>query len=97
MKLNMRIRKPSRKNQALMVIGLVGLATTGTLMATAPSHDAKQVEEKTYPVTTMPVVAQDLAPEFKQGRDEAIDERTDIFCLGGILYRTLTGRTHVAG
>lgn len=65
MKFNMRIRKPSRKNQALMVIGLVGLATTGTLMATAPSHDAKQVEEKTYPVTTMPVVAQNLAPELK--------------------------------
>jgi multidrug efflux pump subunit AcrA (membrane-fusion protein) len=65
MKFNLRIRKPSRKNQALMLIGLVGLATTGTLMATAPSHDANEVEEKAHPVTTMPAVAQDLAPELK--------------------------------
>ena len=65
MKFNMRIRKPSRKNQALMVIGLVGLATTGTLMATAPSHNANDVEEKSFPVTTMPVTAQDIAPELR--------------------------------
>jgi multidrug efflux pump subunit AcrA (membrane-fusion protein) len=65
MKFNLRIRKPSRKNQALIAIGLIGLATTGTLMATAPSHDANAVEEKSYPVTTMPVMEQDLAPELK--------------------------------
>jgi multidrug efflux pump subunit AcrA (membrane-fusion protein) len=65
MKFNMRIRKPSGKNQALLVIGLLGLATTGTLMATAPTHDAKDVQEKAYPVTTMPVNAQDLAPELR--------------------------------
>ena len=65
MKFNMRIRKPSRKNQALILIGLVGLATTGTLMATAPSHDANQVEEKAWPVTTMPVAEENLAPELR--------------------------------
>jgi multidrug efflux pump subunit AcrA (membrane-fusion protein) len=65
MKFNMRIRKPSGKNQALLVIGLLGLATTGTLMATAPTHDANEVPEKTYPVTTMAVNAQDLAPELR--------------------------------
>ena len=65
MKFNMRISKPSRKNQALMIIGLMGLAMTGTLMATAPSHDAKEIKEKSFPVTTMPAVAQDIAPELK--------------------------------
>jgi multidrug efflux pump subunit AcrA (membrane-fusion protein) len=65
MKFNMRIRKPSRKNQALILIGLAGLATTGTLMATAPSHDATEVEEKAWPVTTMAVTEQDLAPELR--------------------------------
>lgn len=33
-----------------------------------------------------------LAPEFTTGKMNAVDERTDIFCLGGILYRLLTGR-----
>ena len=65
MKFNLRKLKPSRKNQALMVIGLVGLATTGTLMATAPSHDANEVKEKSYPVTTMPVTPHDVAPELR--------------------------------
>ena len=65
MKFAMRIPRPSRKNQALLIIGLAGLATTGTLMATAPSHDANQVEEKAWPVTTMAVVQEDLAPELR--------------------------------
>ncbi len=65
MKFNLRIRKPSRKNQALMLIGVMGLATTGTLMATAPNHDAREVEEKSFPVTTMEVTAQDIAPELR--------------------------------
>ncbi len=46
MKFNMRIKKPSRKNRALLLVAAVGLATTGTLMATAPSHDAREVAEK---------------------------------------------------
>jgi eukaryotic-like serine/threonine-protein kinase len=33
-----------------------------------------------------------LAPEFTSGEDFPGDERTDIFCLGGILYRILTGK-----
>ena len=65
MKFNLRIRKPSRKNQALMLIGLMGLATTGTLMATAPGHDARQIEEKAWPVTTMAALPEDLAPELR--------------------------------
>lgn len=33
-----------------------------------------------------------LAPELTAGGDFEGDERTDIFCLGGILYRILTGK-----
>ena len=33
-----------------------------------------------------------LAPEFTTGDDFTGDERTDVFCLGGILYRILTGK-----
>ena len=43
MKFNMRLKKPSRKNRALLIVAAAGLATTGTLMATAPSHDANEV------------------------------------------------------
>ncbi len=65
MKFNMRLKKPSRKNRALLIVAAVGLATTGTLMATAPNHDANEVEEKVYPVTTMPAVEENLAPELR--------------------------------
>jgi len=33
-----------------------------------------------------------MAPEFTTGVEDDVDERTDIFCLGGILYKILTGK-----
>ena len=33
-----------------------------------------------------------MAPEQARGQNHALDERTDIFALGGMLYRILTGR-----
>jgi serine/threonine-protein kinase len=38
-----------------------------------------------------------MAPEQAQGRVDAIDERTDVFGVGGILYRVLSGRAPWAG
>ncbi len=64
MKFNMRIN-PSRKNRILALIILIGLATTGTLMATAPEHDATEIEEKSWPVTTMTLEARSLSPELR--------------------------------
>jgi multidrug efflux pump subunit AcrA (membrane-fusion protein) len=64
MKFNMRIN-PSRKNRVLALITLAGLATTGTLMATAPEHDAADIEEKAWPVTTMTLEARALSPELR--------------------------------
>jgi multidrug efflux pump subunit AcrA (membrane-fusion protein) len=64
MKFNLRIN-PSRKNRALAIVAIVGLATTGTLMATAPEHDASEVEEKAWPVTTMALESETLAPELR--------------------------------
>jgi serine/threonine-protein kinase len=37
-----------------------------------------------------------MAPEQAQGRTQDVDERTDIFGLGGILYSILTGRAPFA-
>ena len=64
MKFNLRIN-PSRKNRILAMVAVAGLATTGTLMATAPEHDATEVEEKAWPVTTMRLQTQTLAPELR--------------------------------
>lgn len=55
----------SRKNKLLAIITVTGLATTGTLMATAPEHDASAVEAKTWPVTTMQLNTQALSPELR--------------------------------
>ena len=38
-----------------------------------------------------------MAPEQAEGRTEALDERTDIYALGGILYNILTLRPPVTG
>lgn len=64
MKFNLRI-KPSPKNRSLVLVAIVGLAATTTLMATAPHPDAKSVEEKAWPVTTMALEAKDLSPELR--------------------------------
>jgi HlyD family secretion protein len=64
MKFNMRIN-PSRKNRVLALIMFAGLATTGTLMATAPEHDVSEVDEKAWPVTTMTLEAEALSPELR--------------------------------
>ncbi|MEP5764044.1 MAG: HlyD family efflux transporter periplasmic adaptor subunit [Halieaceae bacterium] len=64
MKFSLRIN-PSRKNRVLAIVAIAGLATTGTLMATAPEHDASEVDEKAWPVTTMALRPQTLAPELR--------------------------------
>ena len=64
MKISMPI-KFSRKNRVLAIITLLGLASTGTLMATAPKHDANEVEDKAWPVTSMPVATADIVPELR--------------------------------
>jgi HlyD family secretion protein len=64
----MKISMPtkfSRKNRVLAIITLLGLASTGTLMATAPKHDANEVEDKAWPVTSMPVSTADIVPELR--------------------------------
>lgn len=38
-----------------------------------------------------------MSPEQAQGRTDEIDERTDVFCLGAMLYKILTGRAPYAG
>lgn len=38
-----------------------------------------------------------MAPEQAEGRATDLDERTDIFCLGGVLYYILTGRPPYKG
>ncbi len=58
-------KKPSKKNQALLSVAFIGLASTGVLVATAPTHDATQVEEKVFPVTTMPATEAAAAPELR--------------------------------
>ncbi len=55
----------NRKNRILVLIAVAGLATTGTLMATAPEHDASVVEEKAWPVTTMQLTTETLSPELR--------------------------------
>jgi HlyD family secretion protein len=64
MKISMPI-KFSHKNRVLAIITLLGLASTGTLMATAPKHDANEIEDKAWPVTSMPVSTVDIAPELR--------------------------------
>ena len=64
MKFNLRIN-PSRKNRSLAIVAAIGLITTGTLMATAPEHDAGEVEEKAWPVTTMSLESETLSPELR--------------------------------
>ena len=58
-------KKFSRKNRLLVIITICGLATTGTLMATAPEHDASAIEEKSWPVTTMQLKREILSPELR--------------------------------
>ncbi len=38
-----------------------------------------------------------MSPEQAQGKTDQIDERTDVFCLGAMLYKILTGRAPYAG
>lgn len=38
-----------------------------------------------------------MAPEQARGENHALDERTDLFALGGMLYRVLTGRPPYTG
>ncbi|MFN7132905.1 MAG: serine/threonine-protein kinase [Myxococcales bacterium] len=38
-----------------------------------------------------------MSPEQAQGRTQDIDESTDVFCLGAMLYKILTGRRESAG
>jgi serine/threonine-protein kinase len=37
-----------------------------------------------------------MAPEQLEGRDADLDERTDVFALGGMLYQILTGKAPIA-
>jgi multidrug efflux pump subunit AcrA (membrane-fusion protein) len=64
MKFNLRT-KISRKNQLLAVVSFCGVFLTGTLMATAPEHDPTVIDETAWPVTSMAVALQDLAPELR--------------------------------
>jgi len=64
MKFNLPI-KISRKNKLLALVSCGGLFLTGTLMATAPAHDPTVIDETAWPVTSMAVTLQDLAPELR--------------------------------
>ena len=64
MNLNL-LERVSRKNRVLAVIAVTGFTATGTLMATGPSHDANELQEKAWPVSATLIQPQTLSPEIK--------------------------------
>lgn len=67
----------SRKNKTLAVIVAASMISTGTLMATAPRHDPAEVEEKSWPVTSVTARSETLSPELQLfGRVETPNHAT---------------------
>jgi RND family efflux transporter MFP subunit len=69
--------KISRKNKVLAAIVTASMISTGTLMATAPKHDPAEVEEKSWPVSSVTAHIETLAPELQLfGRVETPNHAT---------------------
>ncbi|MFO0592917.1 MAG: cyclic nucleotide-binding domain-containing protein [Polyangiaceae bacterium] len=74
--------------------GQVYLMDWGLSVAT-PAHAACSVDGWTprpQHAGTVSGTPAYMSPEQAHGRTDQIDARTDVFCLGGTLYRVLTGR-----
>jgi RND family efflux transporter MFP subunit len=56
--------KLSRKNRLFLSITALSTLSAGALMATAPRHDPSVVEEKAWPVSTVPAEAGTRVPEL---------------------------------
>lgn len=69
--------KISRKNKIFAAIVTASMISTGTLMATAPKHDPAEVEEKSWPVSSVTAHIETLAPELQLfGRVETPNHAT---------------------
>jgi serine/threonine-protein kinase len=58
----------------------------------AIAHDATEQVAPSTPEASRSYLAPELAQQFAQGTREHVDDRVDMFALGVIAYRALTGR-----
>jgi serine/threonine-protein kinase len=58
----------------------------------SPRYDSIRTQNELDPPGAFIGTAQYMAPEQIQGRHDDLDQRTDVFALGGTLYQILTGR-----
>ncbi|MEP0202428.1 MAG: efflux RND transporter periplasmic adaptor subunit [Halioglobus sp.] len=70
-------KKIGRKNKILAAIVGASFIFTGTLMATAPKHDPAEIEEKSWPVSSITARSETLSPELQLfGRVETPNHAT---------------------